>query len=125
MFAQAVFHSQQHHEPAELERCVRRRRNFQFSHYARSGFEQQYFNSAEVVLAPNPAKDMTSLYVGGNDSQVRVTVYSLLGGVLYKTKVRLKQNRKVMLPTYSLPVGSYYVKIEGNTTFKNLQLIKE
>ena len=88
-------------------------------------FEQQYFNSAEVVLAPNPAKDMTSLYVGGNDSQVRVTVYSLLGGVLYKTKVRLKQNRKVMLPTYSLPVGSYYVKIEGNTTFKNLQLIKE
>ena len=88
-------------------------------------FEQQYFNSAEVVLAPNPAKDITSLYVGGSDSQVRVTIYSMLGGVLYQTKVRLEQSRKVMLPTNSLPTGSYYVKIEGNTTFKNLPLIKE
>ena len=88
-------------------------------------FEQQYFNSAVVMMAPNPARDLTSIFVGGDDPQVNITVYNTLGGILYQTKVRIPQDRRITLPTASLPVGSYYVKVEGQTTQQNLALIKE
>ena len=88
-------------------------------------FEQQYFNSAVVMMAPNPARDLTSIFVGGDDPQVNITVYNTLGGILYQTKVRIPQDRRITLPTASLPVGSYYIKVEGQTTQQNLALIKE
>ena len=88
-------------------------------------FSKQYFNSSEVVLAPNPAKEESYLYVGGDDPQVQITVFTTLGSILYKAKVRLEQNRKVLLPTREWPSGSYYLKVEGATTLKNLQLMKE
>lgn len=88
-------------------------------------FEQQYFNSSVVMMAPNPAKDLTSIFVGGSDPQVNISVYNALGGVLFQTKVRVPQDRRITLPTATLPVGSYYVKVEGQTTLKNLALIKE
>lgn len=88
-------------------------------------FEQHYFNSSVVMLAPNPAKEFTSIFVGGDDPQVNIAVYNSLGGVLYQTKVRVPQDRRITLPTASLPIGSYYVKVEGTTTRKNITLIKE
>ena len=88
-------------------------------------FFKQYFNSSEVVLAPNPAKEESYLYVGGDDPQVQITVFTTLGSILYKAKVRLEQNRKVLLPTSEWASGSYYLKVEGATTLKHLQLMKE
>ena len=48
-------------------------------------FEQTYFNSASIVLAPNPIKEMLYVYVGGEDTDVVISIYASNGVVVYRT----------------------------------------
>ena len=73
-------------------------------------FFKQYFNSSEVVLAPNPAKEESYLYVGGDDPQVQITVFTTLEAY-YKAKYDWNKPKSTA-PNHEW-AGSYYLKVEG------------
>ena len=49
-------------------------------------FEQTYFNSASIVLAPNPIKEMLYVYVGGEDTDVVISIYASNGVVVHTAR---------------------------------------
>ena len=88
-------------------------------------FEQTYFNSASIVLAPNPIKEMLYVYVGGEDSDVVISIYASNGVVVHTARYSLDASRTVPLEVGQLQQGSYVVKAQGNTINTSELLIKE
>ena len=88
-------------------------------------FEQTYFNSASIVLAPNPIKEMLYVYVGGEDSDVVISIYASNGVVIHTARYSLDASRTVPLEVGQLQQGSYVVKAQGNTINTSELLIKE
>jgi hypothetical protein len=88
-------------------------------------YEQTYFNSAMIVLAPNPIKDMLYVYVGGEDTDVEISIYASNGVVIHTATYSLDPSRTVPLEVGQLQQGSYVVKALGNTINTSELLIKE
>jgi surface protein len=88
-------------------------------------FEQTYFNSASIVLAPNPIKEMLYVYVGGDDTDVEISIYATNGVVIHRDRYTLGASRTVPLEVGQLKQGSYLVKALGNTINTSELLIKE
>ena len=88
-------------------------------------FEQTYFNSASIVLAPNPIKEMLYVYVGGEDTDVVISIYASNGVVIHTSRYTLDASRTVPLEVGQLQQGSYVVKAQGNTINTSELLIKE
>ncbi len=66
----------------------------------------------DIMLYPNPAKDIISLKWGNEIHVSRITVYSLDGKRIINKE--LKQATKEMINISSLPTGMYLVKIYTN-----------
>jgi len=88
-------------------------------------FKQTYFNSASIVLAPNPIKEMLYVYVGGEDTDVEISIYASNGVVIHTAHYSLDRSRTVPLEVGQLQQGSYVVKAIGNSINTSELLIKE
>ena len=89
-------------------------------------FEQSFFNSAKIVLAPNPIKDQLFVFVGGEDTTVEISLYANDGKVIQSAYHTLNSsNRTVELNVADLKQGSYVVKAKGATINTSELLIKE
>ena len=88
-------------------------------------FEKNYFNSAEVAVSPNPFQDYLSVYVGGNDNEIMLEIYTTQGRFIRSTNHQLDaHNRNIQLNTSDLRPGSYIIKSCGTTTAQSELIIK-
>ena len=88
-------------------------------------YENDYFNSAEVLFSPNPFQSNLSIYFGGSDSEVTVEIYTTTGRLIQASSHQLSLSQRVIeLPTAHLKPGSYVVKSCGETILQSELVIK-
>ena len=88
-------------------------------------YENDYFNSAEVLFTPNPFQSNLSIYFGGRDTEVNVEIYTTTGRLIQSSNHQLSQSQRVIeLPTAHLKPGSYIVKSCGETILQSELVIK-
>ena len=89
-------------------------------------FEQNYFNSERVSFAPNPFNQSLSIYVGGDDDQVLVEIFSSEGRLIKSESCSLDiVSRSIELFTGDFKQGSYFVKVTGDSVNQSFIAIKE
>ena len=89
-------------------------------------FEHEYFVSSDVRVAPNPFTDQVVIYVGGDDTEVDLNVFSSQGVLIHAEQCDLSPfDRTLSLQTGNYPQGSYIIKVTGQTTNKSITVIKE
>ena len=89
-------------------------------------FEQNYFNSERVSFAPNPFNQSLSIYVGGDDDQVLVEIFSSEGRLIKSESCSLGNiSRSIELFTGDFKQGSYFVKVTGDSVNQSFIAIKE
>ena len=89
-------------------------------------FEQNYFNSEKVSFAPNPFNQSLSIYVGGDDDQVLVEIFSSEGRLIKSESCSLGNiSRSIELFTGDFKQGSYFVKVTGDSVNQSFIAIKE
>ena len=89
-------------------------------------FEQSYFNSDTVVTAPNPFNDMLAIYVGGEEMDASIELYSNDGRIITSQHYSLTiMDRTIYIDTSSLITGSYVIKVSNASVNQSQIVIKE
>ena len=89
-------------------------------------FEQAYFNSDTVVTAPNPFNDMLAIYVGGEEMDASIELYSNDGRIIMSQHYALTiMDRTLYIDTSDLITGSYVVKVTNASVNQSQIVIKE
>ena len=88
-------------------------------------FEEEYFNSAAVYYTPNPFESSLSVYVGGNDTNITLELYTTQGRLIKTSEHQLSPSQRVInLNTSDLLPGGYIIKSCGETTIQSELIIK-
>ena len=89
-------------------------------------FEQSYFNSDTVVVAPNPFDEMLAIYVGGEELDASIELYSNDGRIITSQHYALTiMDRTLYIDTSNLTTGSYVVKVTNASVNQSQIVIKE
>ena len=88
-------------------------------------YEETIFNSEEILLSPNPAINSTSLWVGGNDKNVNLSMFDNSGRLIWTKTKELSSGRDINIETTNLKAGMYYIKVESETVRKTAKLVKK
>ena len=89
-------------------------------------FEQQYINSYDIAVAPNPFQDQIQLFVGGNDTEALVEIYTTDGKQIFGQVYALSPvQRTIQINTTAFKQASYYIKVKAQTVDQSLFIIKE
>ena len=89
-------------------------------------FEESYFNSSEVLFSPVPFNESLSIFVGGNDRNLVIDVYTSNGRLISSEEHSLNTSSRIIkMNTSHLRQGSYVIKIKGATTLISELIIKE
>ena len=89
-------------------------------------FEEQIFNSAEVFLSPLPFQDQLNIFIGGQDRQLTIELFSSSGRLVEThQKILSSGKRTIQLNTNHLKPGSYILKVFGETLLSSQLIIKE
>ncbi|MEP2237091.1 MAG: T9SS type A sorting domain-containing protein, partial [Maribacter sp.] len=87
-------------------------------------YEEQIGFYVEPVVYPNPVKDIVEVYLGAQQEEITVSVFSADGRYISNKTVMV--NAGVMqLNLSSLSTGIYYLKYEGKTIKGTSKVIKE
>ena len=88
-------------------------------------YEETIFNSEDVLLSPNPAINNTSLWVGGNDKNVKLSMFDNSGRLIWTRNKEINTGRDINIETTNLKAGMYYIKVESETVRKTAKLVKK
>ena len=88
-------------------------------------YEETIFNSEDILLSPNPAINNTSLWVGGNDKNVNLSMFDNSGRLIWTRNKELNSGRDINIETTNLKAGMYYIKVESETVRKTAKLVKK
>jgi hypothetical protein len=88
-------------------------------------YEKSIFNSEEILLSPNPAVNNTSLWIGGKDNTVNLTMFDNSGRLIWSKEEKLESSREINLKTTDLKSGIYYIKVDSETVRKTSKLVKK
>ena len=89
-------------------------------------FEQSYFNSDTVVTAPNPFNESLAVFVGGEELNANIELYSNDGRtILVKQYSLTPTQRTIYIDTSSLISGSYIVQVSNASVNQSQIVIKE
>jgi PKD repeat protein len=82
---------------------------------------------SDVLLYPNPAKDLTHLRVNMNNAgDISISIYEITGKLLVQQDRKAYQGvNEVEIPTNELKRGMYFVTINSGSAKKTVRLIKE
>ena len=93
---------------------------------AKEFFEEQIFNSAEVFLSPLPFQDQLNIFIGGQDRQLTIELFSSSGRLVEAHQRKLVSGKRtIQLNTNHLKPGSYILKVFGETLLSSQLIIKE
>ena len=89
-------------------------------------FEQSYFNSDTIVTAPNPFNEMLAIYIGGEEMDASIELYSNDGRIIMSQQYALTiMDRTIYIDTSSLITGSYVIKVSNASVNQSQVVIKE
>ena len=89
-------------------------------------FEKQYFNSETVAYTPNPFEDELLIYVGGQDENILVEIFTTAGKLISSNNYKLNESdRNISVNTSNYKMGSYLFKVNANTVKKSFMAIKK
>ncbi|MGB0259772.1 MAG: T9SS type A sorting domain-containing protein [Flavobacteriaceae bacterium] len=88
-------------------------------------FEQQYFNSEDILIHPNPVKDNMNIMIGGSDEEVEIVVRDLRGVALVRFVQRLTENRISTVDMRGYAKGVYFVEIKAPTVHQTSKILKK
>ena len=88
-------------------------------------YEETIFNSEDILLSPNPANNNTSIWIGGNDKNVNLSMFDNSGRLIWTRTKELNSGRDINIETTNLKAGMYYIKVESETVRKTAKLVKK
>ena len=88
-------------------------------------YEETIFNSEDILLSPNPAVNTSSLWVGGNDEDVTISMFDSAGRLLWVKDNDMNSSRNIDIQVSNLRPGLYYLKVDSETVKKTAKLIKK
>lgn len=86
--------------------------------------EEEVFVSEKLEYAPNPVQDNLNLYVGGTDSEVKLTITDLNGVLIETREVRVPASRIYTMNMSRYREGVYLLTAESATVRKQIKVIK-
>tara|TARA_R110002051_G_scaffold70772_1_gene127445 strand:- start:3280 stop:7044 length:3765 start_codon:yes stop_codon:yes gene_type:complete len=87
-------------------------------------YEEQFNFFEKPIVFPNPVKDIVKVYLGSNQEEVLVRVFSVDGRWIFDNTV-LSQDGVVEIDLSSLSNGIYYLKYEGVKIKGTSKVVKE
>ncbi|SIQ12454.1 reprolysin-like metallopeptidase [Maribacter ulvicola] len=87
-------------------------------------YEEQIGFYVEPVVYPNPVKDIVEVYLGAQQEEVTLSIFSADGRYISK-KTIMVMGGAVQLDLSALAAGMYYLKYEGRTINGTSKVIKE
>ena len=87
-------------------------------------FDSELFLSEDVRIFPNPIKDIASIYVGGSDTKVQLTLKDLSSQLIESKTFEIPSDRIIQLPVSHLKTGMYFIELKSLEVQKELKLIK-
>lgn len=88
-------------------------------------YEETIFNSEDILLSPNPAINITNLWIGGNDEDVLVSMFDNAGRLLWVKDNNMTDTRSIDLQVSNLKPGLYYLKVDSKTVRQTAKLVKK
>ena len=88
-------------------------------------YEKTIFNSEDIVLSPNPTNSISTLYVGGDDNDISLSMFDNAGRLLWVQDRKVNNSRSMDIVVNNLKAGTYYLKVESKTVRKTAKLIKK
>ena len=88
-------------------------------------YEETIFNSEEILLSPNPTVNSSTLWVGGNDEEVTISMFDSAGRLLWVRSNGMNGSRNIDIQVSNLRPGLYYIKVDSETVKKTAKLVKK
>ena len=88
-------------------------------------YEETIFNSEEILLSPNPTVSSSTLWVGGNDKDVTISMFDSAGRLLWVRSNDMNSSRNIDIQVSNLRPGLYYIKVDSETVKKTAKLVKK
>ena len=88
--------------------------------------EKEVFISEDIHYYPNPTDSDVKVHVGGEDTRVKVSVFSEKGDLIYTRYQDIADvSRKTNIDLLNQIPGAYIVVLEGKTVRKTFKVIRE
>ena len=88
--------------------------------------EREIFISEDIHFYPNPTKDDVNVHVGGEDTEINVSVFSEKGDLIYRREQQVKDMSRLTEIDLSLQItGTYIVVLESKTVRKTFKIVKK
>ena len=88
--------------------------------------EKEVFISEEIHYYPNPTEDDVKVHVGGEDTRVKVSVFSEKGDLIYTRYQDIADiSRKTNIDLSNQITGTYIVILESKTVRQTFKIIRE
>lgn len=88
-------------------------------------FEKKYFVSEDVAYSPNPFNEVLNIFVGGNDQEVQIDIFTPEGRLVSSGLYSMANGRQAQIQTVNFKTGSYLVKVSSNTVDQSFVTIKK
>merc|ERR1711991_1294446 len=88
--------------------------------------EKEVFISEDIHYYPNPTNNDVKVHVGGEDSIVKVSVYTSAGVLVYTKEQDIADtSRKTQIDLSKQVTGTYIVVLDSETVRKTFKIIRE
>ena len=86
--------------------------------------EREIFISEDIFYYPNPTKGEVDVFVNGEDTGVKMSVFTTKGDLVFTRDQNILDSRKTALDLTGVPSGTYIVTLEGTTVRKTFKIVK-
>ena len=86
--------------------------------------EREIFISEDIFYYPNPTKGEVDVFVNGEDTGVKMSVFTTKGDLVFTRDQKILDSRKTELDLTGVPAGTYLVTLEGTTVRKTFKIVK-
>jgi plastocyanin len=86
--------------------------------------EREIFISEDIFYYPNPTRGEVDVFVHGQDTGVKMSVFTTKGDLVFTRDQKILDSRKTELDLSGVPAGVYLITLEGPTVRKTFKIVK-